>query len=76
MIDDNFIRDRITELRMQKNVSEYKMSLDMGHSRELFEIRERAFPERHSVKIRVILRPRRVAGRQVESAESGERSQK
>ena len=32
MIDDNFIRDRITELRMQKNVSEYKMSLDMGHS--------------------------------------------
>ena len=32
MIDDNFIRDRITELRMQKNVSEYKMSLDMGDS--------------------------------------------
>ncbi len=32
MIDDNFIRDRITELRMQKDVSEYKMSLDMGHS--------------------------------------------
>lgn len=28
-----FIRDRITELRIQKGVSEYKMSLDMGHSK-------------------------------------------
>ena len=32
MVDDKYIRDRITKLRMQKNVSEYKMSLDMGHS--------------------------------------------
>ena len=32
MIDDSFIRNRITQLRIQKNVSEYKMSLDMGHS--------------------------------------------
>ncbi len=32
MIDDNFIRDRITKLRMKRNISEYKMSLDMGHS--------------------------------------------
>lgn len=28
-----FVRDRITELRIQKGVSEYKMSYDLGHSR-------------------------------------------
>lgn len=28
-----FIRDRITQLRLQKDVSEYKMSYDLGHSR-------------------------------------------
>lgn len=28
-----FIRDRITQLRIQKGVSEYKMSYDLGHSR-------------------------------------------
>lgn len=27
-----FLRDRITELRMQKNVSEHRMSLDLGKS--------------------------------------------
>ena len=32
MVDDKYIRDRIIKLRMQKDVSEYKMSLDMGHS--------------------------------------------
>lgn len=30
---EQFIRDRITELRIQKSVSEYKMSLDLGHSK-------------------------------------------
>lgn len=30
--DENFIRDRVTELRLKKGVSEYKMSRDMGHS--------------------------------------------
>ena len=30
---EKFFRDRITQLRMQKNVSEYQMSLDLGHSR-------------------------------------------
>lgn len=30
---EQFIRDRLTELRIQKNISEYKMSLDMGHSK-------------------------------------------
>ena len=29
---DDFIRNRITELRIKKGVSEYKMSLDLGHS--------------------------------------------
>ncbi len=28
-----YIRERITQLRMQKGVSEYKMSYDLGHSR-------------------------------------------
>lgn len=28
-----FVRDRITSLRIQKGVSEYKMSYDLGHSR-------------------------------------------
>lgn len=32
-MDVSYIRDRITQLRMQKNVSEYKMSLDLGHSK-------------------------------------------
>ena len=29
----DFIRERITELRLQKDVSEYRMSLDLGHSK-------------------------------------------
>ncbi len=28
-----FLRDRITQLRLQKGVSEYQMSLDLGRSR-------------------------------------------
>ena len=32
-MDSTFIRNRITELRMKKGVSEYKMSLDLGHSK-------------------------------------------
>ena len=28
-----FVRDRITQLRIQKGISEYKMSYDLGHSR-------------------------------------------
>lgn len=30
---EDFIRKRITELRMKKGVSEYRMSTDMGHSK-------------------------------------------
>ncbi len=28
-----FVRERITQLRLQKGVSKYKMSYDLGHSR-------------------------------------------
>lgn len=30
---EEFVRNRITQLRMQKGVSEYQMSYDLGHSR-------------------------------------------
>lgn len=32
-MNEQFIRDRITQLRINKNVSEYKMSYDLGHSK-------------------------------------------
>ena len=32
-MDSSFIRTRISELRLKKGVSEYKMSLDLGHSK-------------------------------------------
>ena len=32
-MDKEFIRNRITELRLKKGVSEYQMSYDLGHSR-------------------------------------------
>lgn len=32
-MNPEFIRNRITELRLQKGVSEYQMSYDLGHSR-------------------------------------------
>ena len=32
-MDIEFVRDRITQLRLQKGISEYKMSYDLGHSR-------------------------------------------
>ena len=31
-MDIEFVRERITKLRLQKGVSEYKMSYDLGHS--------------------------------------------
>lgn len=30
---EEFVRNRITQLRLQKKVSEYQMSYDLGHSR-------------------------------------------
>lgn len=32
-MNEDFIRDRITQLRLKKGVSEYQMSYDLGHSR-------------------------------------------
>ena len=32
-MDIELVRDRITQLRLQKGISEYKMSYDLGHSR-------------------------------------------
>jgi transcriptional regulator with XRE-family HTH domain len=32
-MDESFIKDRITQLRLKKGVSEYQMSYDLGHSR-------------------------------------------
>ncbi len=32
-MDADYIRNRITELRLRKDVSEYQMSYDLGHSR-------------------------------------------
>lgn len=32
-MEAEFVRERITQLRLQKGVSEYKMSYDLGHSR-------------------------------------------
>lgn len=32
-MNEEFIRKRITELRLKKGVSEYQMSYDLGHSR-------------------------------------------
>jgi len=37
VMDADFIRRRITELRLKKDVSEYKMSLDLGHSRSYIQ---------------------------------------
>ena len=36
-MDENFIRKRITELRMKKDVSEYRMSTDMGRSKNYIQ---------------------------------------
>lgn len=45
-MEENFIRERITELRIKKNVSEYKMSLDLGHSKSYIQsiVSGRAMP--------------------------------
>lgn len=32
-MSEEFVRDRITQLRLKKGVSEYQMSYDLGHSR-------------------------------------------
>ena len=32
-MDAEFVRKRITQLRLEKDISEYRMSYDLGHSR-------------------------------------------
>lgn len=34
---ETFVRNRITELRLSKGVSEYKMSLDLGHGKNYIQ---------------------------------------
>ena len=36
-MDQQFIRERISFLRMKKNVSEYRMSTDLGHSKSYMQ---------------------------------------
>ena len=36
-MDETFIRNRITELRLKKGISEYRMSTDMGHSKSYIQ---------------------------------------
>lgn len=36
-MNDSFVRNRISELRTKKGVSEYKMSLDLGHSKSYIQ---------------------------------------
>ncbi len=36
-MDKDFIRNRITELRLKKNISEYQMSLDLGQNRSYIQ---------------------------------------
>lgn len=45
-MEENFIRERLTQLRMKRNVSEYKMSLDLGHSKSYIQsiVSGRAMP--------------------------------
>ena len=37
MATEDFISNRITQLRIKKNVSEYQMSLDLGHSKSYIQ---------------------------------------
>ncbi len=36
-MDELFVRNRITALRINKGVSEYKMSIDLGHSKSYIQ---------------------------------------
>lgn len=36
-MDEQFVRNRITELRLQKDVSEYQMSLDLGKNKSYIQ---------------------------------------
>jgi len=37
-VEADFIRRRITELRLKRGISEYKMSRDLGHNGGIYSI--------------------------------------
>jgi len=37
MLDEQFVRNRITELRLKKDISEYQMSLDLGKNKSYIQ---------------------------------------
>ncbi len=37
MMDEQFVRNRITELRLKKDISEYQMSLDLGKNKSYIQ---------------------------------------
>ncbi|GFI18588.1 hypothetical protein IMSAGC009_03764 [Lachnospiraceae bacterium] len=37
MMDEKFVRDRITELRLKADISEYQLSLELGHSKSYIQ---------------------------------------
>ena len=37
MVDEEFISKRLTDLRLKKDISEYQMSLELGHSRSYIQ---------------------------------------
>ncbi len=36
-MDEKFVRDRITELKMRADISEYQLSLELGHSKSYIQ---------------------------------------
>ncbi|MCI8570251.1 MAG: helix-turn-helix transcriptional regulator [Lachnospiraceae bacterium] len=36
-MDEKFVRDRITELRLKADISEYQLSLELGHSKSYIQ---------------------------------------
>ncbi len=36
-MDEKFVRDRITELRIKADISEYQLSLELGHSKSYIQ---------------------------------------
>ena len=49
-MDEEFIRNRITELRLKKGVSEYQMSMELGQNRSYIQAISsgRSMPSIHS----------------------------
>ena len=50
-MDEQFVRDRITQPRLRKGVSEYKMSYDLGHSRGYVHLVILLYPPRKMSRV-------------------------